>query len=134
MANAIPTTARKAFIDGSVNLSTDTIKAVLTKSTYTYSSSHANLSDVGSTYRAATVTLASKTTTGGVFDSADPTFSAVASGSTVTGIWLYKDTGTESTSTLLAWYDTSASSSAISVVTSGADITVTVSASGWFSV
>lgn len=134
MANAIPTTARKALLDAGVNLGSDTIKAVLVKSTYTYSSSHANLSDVSATYRVATATLASKTTTGGVFDSADPTFSAVASGSTVTGIWLYKDTGTESTSTLLAWYDTSASSSAISLATSGADITITVSASGWFTV
>lgn len=134
MANAIPTSARKALLDGGVNLGSDTIKAVLVKNTYTYSSSHANLSDVLSTYRAATVTLASKTTTGGVFDSADPTFTAVASGSTISGLWLYKDTGTESTSTLLAWYDTQASTSAISVVTSGGNITITVAASGWFSI
>jgi hypothetical protein len=134
MANAIPTTARKAFLDGSINLGSDTIKAVLVKSTYTYSSAHDFLDDVTATHRAATVTLASKTTTGGVFDSADPTFTAVASGSTITGIWLYKDTGVESTSTLIAWYDTQASTSAISVATSGGNITITVSASGWFSV
>lgn len=134
MANAIPTSARKLFLDGDVDLLNDTIKAVLTKSTYTYSSSHDFLDDVTAGNRAATVTLASKTTTAGTFDSTDLTFSAVAAGSTVTGIWLYKDTGTESTSPLLAWYDTAASSAAISVVTSGGNITVTVSASGWFSI
>ena len=133
MANAVQASARKLFLDGSIAFGTDTIKAVLTK-TYTYSSAHDYLDDVTAGGRVATVTLASKTTTGGAFDSADPTFTAVASGSTVTGLWLYKDTGTESTSPLIAYFDTQASSSAISTATSGADITISVSASGWFTI
>lgn len=133
MANAVQASARKLFLDGDIDLLNDTIKVVLTK-TYSYSSAHDYLDDVAAGYRVATATLASKTTTGGAFDSADPTFSAVASGSTVTGIWVYKDTGTDSTSPLIAWYDTNASSAAISIVTSGGNITLTVSASGWFSI
>jgi len=133
MANAVQASARKLFLDGSIAFGTDTIKAVLTK-TYTYSSAHDYLDDVSAGYRVATATLASKTTTGGAFDSADPVFTAVASGSTVTGLWLYKDTGTDSTSPLIAWYDTNASSSAISIVTSGGNITITVAASGWFTI
>lgn len=133
MANAVQASARKLFLDGDIDLLNDTIKVVLTK-TYSYSSAHDYLDDVTAGYRVATATLASKTTTGGAFDSADPTFSAVASGSTVTGIWVYKDTGTDSTSPLIAWYDTNASSAAISIVTSGGNITLTVSASGWFSI
>jgi hypothetical protein len=135
MANAVPATARKLFLDGDIDLLNDTIKAVLVKSSsYTYSSAHDYLDDVTAAGRVATVTLSSKTTTGGAFDSADPTFTAVASGSTVTGLWIYKDSGTESTSPLIAWFDTQASSSAISTATSGADITISVSASGWFTV
>lgn len=134
MANTVATSAKKLLLDADIDLTADTIKAVLTKSTYTYSSAHDYLDDVTAGNRAATVTLASKTTTGGTFDSADPVFSSVAAGSTVTGIWIYKDTGTESTSPLVAWYDTTASSAAISIVTSGGNITVSVSASGWFSI
>lgn len=133
MANAVQASARKLFLDGDIDLLNDTIKVVLTK-TYSYSSAHDYLDDVTAGYRVATATLASKTTTGGAFDSADPTFSAVAAGSTVTGIWVYKDTGTDSTSPLIAWYDTNASSAAISIVTSGGNITLTLSASGWFSI
>jgi hypothetical protein len=133
MANAVQASARKLFLDGDIDLLNDTIKVVLTK-TYSYSSAHDYLDDVAAGNRVATTTLASKTTTGGAFDSADPTFSAVAAGSTVTGIWVYKDTGTDSTSPLIAWFDTNASSAAISIVTSGGNITLTVSASGWFSI
>lgn len=133
MANAVQASARKLFLDGDIDLLNDTVKVVLTK-TYTYSSAHDYLNDVTAGNRVATATLASKTTTGGAFDSADPVFTAVASGSTVTGVWIYKDTGTESTSPLIAWYDTNASSAAISIVTSGGNITLTVSASGWFTI
>ena len=133
MANAVQASARKLFLDGDIDLLNDTIKVVLTK-TYTYSSAHDYLDDVSAGNRVATATLASKTTTGGAFDSADPTFTAVAAGSTVTGIWIYKDTGTDSTSPLIAWYDTNASTAAISIVTNGSNITLTVSASGWFTI
>jgi hypothetical protein len=133
MANAVQASARKLFLDGDIDLLNDTIKVVLTK-TYTYSSAHDYLDDVTAGNRVATATLASKTTTGGAFDSADPTFTAVAAGSTVTGIWIYKDTGTDSTSPLIAWFDTNASTAAISIVTNGSNITLTVSASGWFTI
>ena len=133
MANAVQASARKLFLDGDIDLLNDTIKVVLTK-TYVYNSAHDYLDDVAAGNRVATVTLASKTTTGGAFDSADPTFTAVAAGSTVTGIWLYKDTGSDATSPLIAWFDTNASSAAISIVTNGSNITITVSASGWFTV
>lgn len=49
-------------------------------------------------------TLASKTVAGGVADAADPTFTAVT-GNTVEALALYKDTGTESTSRMIAFLD-----------------------------
>ena len=134
MANAVQATARKAFLDADIDLLVDTIKCTLVSSSYTYSSAHDFINDVTAGARIATVTLSSPTTTGGAFDTADPTFTSVAAGSTVTGIWIWKDTGTESTSNLIAWYDTNASSAAISVATNGSNITITVNASGWFTI
>lgn len=134
MPNAVQATARKAFLDADIDLLVDTIKCTLVSSSYTYSSAHDFINDVGAGSRIATTTLASPTTTGGAFDTADPTFTSVAAGSTVTGIWVWKDTGTESTSPLIAWFDTNASSSAISVATNGSNITITVNASGWFTI
>lgn len=49
----------------------------------------------------AKVTLGSKTFASGVFDAADPTFTAV-SGASVEAILVFKDTGTNSTSNVLA--------------------------------
>jgi hypothetical protein len=134
MANTIPTSARQLFLNGDVDLINDTIKIIAVKSGYTYSSAHNYLDDVSATYRASTVTLTSKTTTSGAFDSADPVFSAVVAGSTITGLWIYQDTAVEATSALLAWYDTQASTAPISITTSGGNITITVSATGWFSI
>ena len=134
MANAVYPKAKKAILDGDVDFLNDTIKIVLTDVSYTYSSAHDFINDVTAGARIATVTLSSPTTTGGAFDTADPTFTSVAAGSTVTGIWIWKDTGTESTSNLIAWYDTNASSAAISVATNGSNITITVNASGWFTI
>lgn len=134
MANAVPTTARKLFLDADIDLLVDTIKVVLLKSAYTYSAAHDFLDDVTAGGRVSTATLGTKTTTGGVFDSADPTFTAVTTGQTVNALWMYKDTGVESTSPLIAYYDTNAASAAISQATNGGDITIGVSASGWFSI
>lgn len=133
MANALQNSARASFLTAGTSWSSHNIKVVLVSASYTYSAAHDNLDDVGAGTRIATsANLASKTTTDGYADSADVTFTSVAGGSTVTGLWVYRDTGTESTSTLLAWYDTDATPAAISVATNGGDIVVSPNASGWF--
>lgn len=78
---------------------TDTIKVVLIDATYVYSSTHANLSDVGAGSRVATATLTGKGNTGGVLSAANTPFPALT-GNTVTQMWIYKDTGVAGTSTL----------------------------------
>lgn len=60
----------------------------------------ANLSDISGGVIGTAVTLTSPTMVQGVADSADVTFTAV-SGNPVKGLFLYKDTGTGSTSTLI---------------------------------
>lgn len=132
MANKLYPKGRQAFLDGDIDFSADTIKAVLVTSAYTQNDAHDNLDDVTGGARVATATLASKTSTDGTADAADVTYTAVAAGSTVVGIVLYKDTGTESTSKLIAWFDTKADTTAINVVTNGGDIVITWHASGIF--
>jgi len=107
MANAIYPSAKQAFLSAGINLTSDTVKAVLVDTgAYTYSASHANLSDIPAPARIATSgALASKTITNGVFDAADTTITAVT-GSTVEAIAIFKDTGTATTSSLIAYLDT----------------------------
>lgn len=76
--------------------------------------------------------LASKTVgtvAAGVFDAADVTFTAV-SGSSAESIVLLKDTGTTSTSDLIAFWDTA---TGLPVTPNGGDIIITWNASGIFS-
>ncbi len=71
--------------------------------------------------------LASKTTTNGVFDAADITYTAV-SGSAFTHVILYADSGSDATSRLIAVFDIA------SYTPDGSDITVVWNASGLFSI
>jgi len=68
------------------------------------------------------------TVAAGVFDSNDVTFTAV-SGSSAESVVELKDTGTTSTSNLIAFWDTA---TGLPVTPTGGDITVTFSASGHF--
>jgi hypothetical protein len=108
MASALYDLARKAFLDGVIAMLTDNIKAVLVDSAdYTLNlATHQYLSDIPSAGRVATSgNLANKTTTAGVFDADDITITGV-SGDQFEYIVLYKDTGTASTSPLIACIDT----------------------------
>lgn len=110
MASVVYASAKAKFLTAGLNLSTLNIKAVLVDTAlYTFSAAHDFLDDVPSGARVATSgNLASKTTTGGVFDAADVTFTAVT-GATVEAVIIYNDTGTASTSDLIAYVDSASS-------------------------
>lgn len=125
MANALYGLGRQAFLEGSIAFLTDTIKVALVKSSYTANlSTHQYYSDLtpASNVVGTPQTLASKTSTLGVANAATVTFSAVASGSTIAYLAIYKDTGTASTSPLIALIDTS---TGLPLSTNGGDITIT---------
>ena len=108
MANALYDKGRQGFLEGAIDWDTDSIKLVLIDTAdYTVDlANHDNLDDIPAAARVATSgNLASKTVTDGVADAADVTFTSV-SGDTVEAIALYKDTGNESTSRLIAYIDT----------------------------
>ncbi len=112
--NAFVDTGAAAFANGDIDWLVDTIKAFLADATFTptYDAlgniNNADfLSDVSSSMVGSAVTLASKTSTAGVIDAADLSFPAV-SGNTIVRMWVYKHTGTPSTSQLILAYDTGA--------------------------
>lgn len=135
MSNALVNEFRRSLLAADIDPLADNLKVVLLDSGYTFSAAHDNLDDVGAGTRVATSSnLANKTGTDGYLNSDDVVFSAVAAGDTVTQLYLYKDSGSEATSKLIAFYDTNASAAAISVATNGGDITVAPHSSGWIRV
>ncbi len=104
MTNQIMASGKEA-LGGATDWLSSTIKAtIVATSGYTFSSAHTRISDVASGARLATVTLSGKTATGGVLTATSPlTFSSVTGASQ--GMYIWHDTGTESTSPLLGWID-----------------------------
>lgn len=115
---------QKALENGGIAILTDNIKAVLVdQGLYTVNlATDEFLSDIAAGARISTSgNLASKTSTAGVFDAADVTFTAVT-GASIEHIVLYKDTGVAATSSLIAYID---SATGLPVTPSGGDILVT---------
>lgn len=124
MASALYDKGREGFLDGSIDWDTDDIRAILVDTgAYTVDlATHDMLDDVPSGARVAVSSaLGSKTVTAGVADAADVTFTSVT-GASVEAIVLYKHTGVESTSRLIAYIDTA--SSGLPVTPNGGDITI----------
>ena len=124
MANTLYDYCRQRFLEAQINWMTDTIKAILVStSAYTPQTAvHQYLADIPVSARiAGPVTLTAKATTGGAADAADCTFTSV-SGATINAIVIYKDTGTEATSPLIAYIDTA---TGLPITPNGGDIIVT---------
>lgn len=122
MANALYGKGKEKFLSGSINLSSDTIKAALVSSSYTPNLSTDEFwSTVSATLLNTAATLGTKTVTLGVFDAADVLYTAVTSGSTAKAVVIYKDTGVAGTSPLIAYIDTI---TGFPLATNGGDISI----------
>ena len=119
MANTLYDKGRQAFLSGDADWDANTIKVSLLSSTYTFSQTHDFFDDISGVV-ATSSALGSKTTTDGIADAADVTFSAV-SGSQVTQFIIWADTGTPATSRLLVYFD---SATNLPVTPNGGDITI----------
>ena len=126
MANGLYDNARKLFLEGGIAALSGNIKCALVRSsTYTPNlATHTNLTDVtaGGAVVATSPNLSSKTSTAGVFDAADPVFTAVTAGAAAQYLIYYLDSGTPSTSWLICFKDTA---TGLPVTPGGGDITVT---------
>ena len=116
MSNALYDSGRNAFLSGSINWPSDTVRVFFhDNADDTISLSGDDfLDDVATAARVPAGTggtqsnhpsLASKTATAGVADAADTTFTALT-GDTSEAIIFYKGTGTDSTSALILAIDT----------------------------
>lgn len=119
---AVMQAASNSGLNGTVKV------ALIDAGTYTYNAAHDMLDDISGVVGTAQ-TLASKTYANGYFDADDVVFSAV-SGATVEALIIYIDTGTPSTSRLVAYPDTGYTG--LPVTPNGGDITVQWDAAGIF--
>jgi ApbE superfamily uncharacterized protein (UPF0280 family) len=115
---------REGFLDGSIDWDTDDIRTTLVDTgTYTVNlTTHKFLSAIAPSVLVATMNsgMAGKTVTFGVADANDVTFTAV-SGTSVEALVLYKWSGTDAGSRLIAYIDTA---TGLPVTPNGGDITV----------
>lgn len=124
MANAIYDKAREKFLNGTLSWSSDNIKAVLVDAAdYTVNlATHEFLSDIPVAGRVSTsANLDNKTSTAGVADADNITFTAVT-GDPSEALVLFKDTTNASTSPLIAYID---SATGLPVTPNGGDINIT---------
>lgn len=122
MANALYAKGKEKMLTAAINFSTDTIKVALVKNDYAQNlTTDEFYTSISASVVGTPQTLASKTITSGVLDAADITFSAVAAGSTCEGVVIYKDTGVEATSPLIAYIDTI---TGFPLATNGGDVVI----------
>lgn len=117
------------LLTGAINLASDNIKvALVDTNVVAFSSAHDFLNDVSTAVVATSGNLASKTTTAGVFDAADITFTGVT-GAVSEALIVYKDTGSAATSSLICFVDTG---TGLPVTPNSGDINVAWAAGGIF--
>jgi len=122
MANSLYTKAKQHLIDGTIDLDTNDIRAILVDGAdYTpVLATHETLADIPAAARVAVSgALQTKTVTDGVFDAADITIAAVT-GDQFEYIALYQHTGAES-ALLLLLIDTA---TGLPCTPNGGDITI----------
>lgn len=109
MANALYDAGREGFLGGDVDWDADTINCILVDTAaYTVNLAvHDFLDDVPVGARVGSaVTLTLKTKTAGVADAADISFTGLSSAPSIEALVIYKSTGVETTSRLIAYIDT----------------------------
>ncbi len=122
MANAIYTKAKEKFLSGSIDLTSDTIKAALIDAQdYTVNTdTHEFLSSVATAAIVDSGTIANITVTNGEFDGDNVVMSNVT-GDQCEAVVIYKDTGSSATSPLICYIDTA---TGLPITPNGGDITL----------
>lgn len=131
MANAIYPLTKQAWLSTGLDLTSVNLKVyVVDGADYTYSASHDMADDVATGAKVATSgNLGSKSVTNGLFDAADVTISAV-SGDQSEILIIWYDSGTQSTSRLILYLDTSVTG--FPFTPNGGDLQIQWNASGIF--
>lgn len=104
MANQLYDKGREGILDDTISMTGD-VRAMLVKSTYTFSNAHVFLSHVGANDNGRTGALTGKTYTAGVFDANDASLIATEAVA-CNAIILFQHTGNDATARLIAYIDT----------------------------
>jgi hypothetical protein len=120
MANTVYPLGAQKILSALINFTSDTIKGALVSNGYTYSTSHEFVSSLG-TLIGTSQTLTGISVTDGVLDATDLDFGAIAPGSTIKALVIFKDTGNPATSPVLFYYD---AATGLPAATNGGVITV----------
>jgi hypothetical protein len=123
LMNVYPT-AVDAFMLGSFSMTAATIKAQLVTGAYGYSSVHQFFSSVGGRV-GSPVALTGRAVGNEYFSSGPLVFPAVTTGSTIAAVVIYRDSGSEASSQLIAHLNRRADTTPLAIITDGGDITLT---------
>ncbi len=105
MSNVLFDPGREGILDRTIDMTGD-IRVMLVKSAYTFSAAHKFLSDITSgNDNGRSAALGSKTYTGGVFDAADTSLTALAAAASNALVY-FLHTGSDATARLIAYVDT----------------------------
>lgn len=124
MSSTLYPLGRESYLKGEIAMQTDDIRCAIVDATYVYSDLHQFKSSLTGIIAAMSAGMTGKTTTGGVFDANDVTFLAVTAGQTIKGLAIYKWTGSDATSRLIAFFDHTIAGSVTAVTTDGTDVPI----------
>jgi hypothetical protein len=123
--NVVRPEALKMFADADIDWLVHTIKLVFIDATYVYDEAHDFLADVAAPDRVYTHTLTGKTSTDGICAAATDIV-AMPAGNEITQAWVYRDTGSDATSPLIAYYDTDDARQPRAFPPNGGDVAITI--------
>lgn len=118
MANEVYPKAKEAMLSGNVDVLTGTVRIQMFDDDVVYDATDEFLDDVVGTAVGSAVAITSKDVTSGEFTGSIGAFTP-PNGFTVEALIIYIDTGVASTSRLLAFIDTKADTTPISILTTG---------------
>lgn len=116
--SALYSSGRQKFLTGSLDWLTDNFKLVLLDNTYVFDDNHDNLNDITGVI-ATSGNLTNKTAVNGIADADDVIFTSVAAGPDIAYVVVYYDSGSASTSTLIAYYDITTTGASIDITPTG---------------
>ncbi|MBL8965399.1 MAG: hypothetical protein JNG85_00240 [Spirochaetaceae bacterium] len=105
MASALFNPGREGFLDGSIDWDSGDIRAMLVRSTYSFSAAHKFISDLGAVDNGRSAALGSKTVADGIADAADTSLVATAAVA-CNALVLFQHTGSDATARVICYIDT----------------------------
>lgn len=102
--SAIFSKAKEQLLQAGINMSSDDIRVMLVRSTYSFDDADEFVADLGAVDNGRSAALAGKAFTNGIFDANDTTITATAANAS-NALIIFKHTGSDATARLIAYID-----------------------------